>query len=241
MAIDYEWENDPEICQTDGQTPPPPMPSGGLSIKAAMMRLVGYVARCNNLVNTIQGLDVKDEPARLLATELGAGAAKLVKAVNAERDQIIGPANEFVKSVRNLAVSLTEPLGSAKEIAAQKINTFNQMLKVEQAKRDKEAREKTVADQAFMDAMADKAGVAPVILEPPKVQATKTKARTAAGTSYQHKEWKWAEIEGKFDEVPAEYKLTILDAKKIGEAVKAGVREIPGINIFELSDTRFRS
>jgi hypothetical protein len=83
--------------------------------------------------------------------------------------------------------------------------------------------------------------VAPVILEPPKVQATKTKARTAAGTSYQHKEWKWAEIEGKFDEVPAEYKLTILDAKKIGEAVKAGVREIPGINIFELSDTRFRS
>lgn len=240
MAIDYEWENealqaaDPEPRNLEAISR-----GSGLSIKAAMMRFDGFVHRCHVLVNTIQGLDVKDEPTRLLATELGAGASKLVKVVNAERDQIIGPANEFVKSVRGIAVSLTEPLGQAKEIAAQKINIFNQILQVEQAKRAKEAAEKAVADQAFMDAMAEKAGVAPVVLETPKVQVAKTKARTAAGTSYQHKEWKWYLDD--IAKVPDEYKKTILDETKIKEAVKAGVREIPGISIREESDTRFRT
>jgi cell division septum initiation protein DivIVA len=252
MGIDYEWEQEVDAAEKQVAEKQAADPhemlvlqnafQPGLSIKAAMMRFDGYVAKCQSLSNTIQGLDVKDDVSAKLASELGAGASKLVKAINLEKDQIIGPANEFVNSVRNLATSLTEPLQEAKRTSAQKLSQYNEILRIEKAKRDREEAAKAVADQAFLDAMASKAGVAPVVLEPPAPKAAKTKIRTASGTSYEHKEWKWAEVEGEFDKIPAEYKLTILDTKKLDEAVKAGKRnpQIPGINIFEKIDTRFR-
>ena len=66
----------------------------------------------------------------------------------------------------------------------------------------------------------------------------KPAARTESGTlAYQVKNWKFEIVDA--DIVPRQY-LTV-DEKKIREAVDMGLRDLPGVNIYEHTETRFRN
>jgi|GEM_PF-1764097 len=113
-------------------------------------------------------------------------------------------------------------------------------------------REEAIALQAKLDAEADAAGVERVEVEippelppiemtfvetPAEVVAEKTeKVAIDGGTSTMKGEWKCEIIDE--DLIPPQYRIP--SQKLLDEAVKAGVREIPGTKIFEHFEPRVR-
>ena len=72
----------------------------------------------------------------------------------------------------------------------------------------------------------------PEIVEPEE----STSVRTAEGTAYLQNRWTF-ELED-LAMVPADFLM--LDEKKVRAAIKAGVREIPGLKIFEQKSMAIR-
>lgn len=109
---------------------------------------------------------------------------------------------------------------------------------------EKEASEKGVP----VETIEVKVEPVPEIIIPdpilPQAQAT-VRAESGSGTAFQKTEWTYAlEEKGEdgidpFDRVPNEYKL--LNDAEIRRQIKLGVRDIPGLRIFEKSKSQFRS
>ena len=94
----------------------------------------------------------------------------------------------------------------------------------------------TMAREAAKEKAESVALEAPVILTP--VISQKQPIRTASGTtSYQVKTYKFEIVNANI--VPLDY--LIPDEKKIKDSIDAGIRYIPGINIYEHTETRFRN
>ena len=113
----------------------------------------------------------------------------------------------------------------ADEAAAKKAES-DAALEAEIAAAQKAAEEKVIAT----------AIEAPLVLTP--IIPMRPAARTESGTlAYQVKNWKFEIVDA--DVVPRQY-LTV-DEKKIREAVDMGLRDLPGVNIYEHTETRFRN
>ena len=113
------------------------------------------------------------------------------------------------------------------------------------------AAEKAIADEANATALeaeiaaackaaeetANAAALkAPIVLAP--VIAPAQPVRTASGiTSYQVKSWKFEIVNAAI--VPPDFQSP--DEKKIKDSIDTGVRDIPGVNIYEHTETRFRN
>jgi len=69
------------------------------------------------------------------------------------------------------------------------------------------------------------------------VPKQQTMVRTEAGSATQRKVWKH-EITDEA-QVPREYLM--IDEAKVRQAVKQGIREIPGVRIFEHTEIAFRA
>lgn len=125
---------------------------------------------------------------------------------------------------------------SEEELAAE-AKRLAEIAAANKAKADAEA-EATIneAREAARIKAESVALAAPVILTP--IISQKQPIRTESGTtSYQVKTYKFEIVNANI--VPLEY--LIPDEKKIKSAIDAGLRYIPGINIYEHMETRFRN
>lgn len=120
---------------------------------------------------------------------------------------------------------------------------------------DKEAADaKARADEAAKAGSADAASLAEIAkaeeakaqavasmptvqVEMPIIPYSSGPVRTAAGTASTKQVWKFDVADAQA--VPREYLM--VDEKKIREAVKAGVRSIPGVNVYETSEVAIRA
>lgn len=107
-----------------------------------------------------------------------------------------------------------------------------------QAKKDEQARKETErlrklaeAKQARQAAKAEAQGLEapPVVIPMPTVQAPPKTVKTASGSLTTRRIWKHQVVD--FAALPEEYKIA--DEVKLGKVVRAGVREIPGVRIYE--------
>lgn len=92
------------------------------------------------------------------------------------------------------------------------------------------ALERTIAEETEAAAAPIQVAVAPVIPEIPKA------VRTETGSAHQRMAWEFKVIDKSM--VPPEYLM--VDEKAIRQAVKAGIRQIRGVRIFEQASTTFR-
>lgn len=112
--------------------------------------------------------------------------------------------------------------------------------KIEEAKSkaDAEERERLEAEQRKLDEQKQAAKEAEAIsVQAPALPKKETVVRTAHGAAHTRKVWKF-EVEST-DEIPREYLMA--DEKKIRAAVKNGVRNIPGVKIFQNTEMTIRS
>lgn len=200
-------------------------------------KLEPYERQIDEMLKQAEAITVTDDKTARASTVLAGKFRKVQKGVESLRKEITGPAFDFKRSVDALANGFMEKCKAGADDLGRKISQHQAKVELERRKAEESARKVAAELQKKLDAEARAADVEPVKVEAPVIRKAPTKVRTEEATSYQHTEWTH-EIEDP-DKVPREYLM--VDEKEIRKAVKAGVREIPGVKIFEKTTTRFRT
>lgn len=221
----------PDVFET-----PPPATRDPYDMTPVKTALSPYMEQIQTMQTEAAAVTIASDADNARAIEMGLQSKKLKDAIEKARKQFVADPGEFVKSVNTLSKSFTERLLGIETGLKRKIGEYQQRKELERRKAEEEARKQAAELQAKLDAEAKAAHVEPVKIEAPAIPKAAGPVRTAEGSSYQVSVWQF-EIQAEAD-VPREYLL--VDQAKIRQAVKDGVRNIPGVRIFETSETRFR-
>lgn len=216
-------------------TPAPVDPFDMAPVKA---RFADVDRRIDEMVKVAEAHVVTDEATLKQAVSMAGQAKTLDKEIEVQRKAIVDAPNRYVRSVNGFCKDFQ---ARAKRIEAGlklKIGAFQHEQEMARREAERKAQEEAKKLQKKLDAQAAKKGIeaptvqAPVMPEPESVTRTETGA-----AAYTRKQWTF-DIEDP-DQVPHEY--CTVDERKIRDAVKAGVREIPGVKIYEDSKTILRT
>jgi len=174
------------------------------------------------------------------ASELAGRAKKLYDVIEKERKDIVESPNKWVSSINNFTKSFTTPLRSIFSTESdlnRKITQYNSHKELERRKQEEAARKETEALQKKLNEDAKKIGVEAPIVPEMVMPKAETVVRTDSGSSFQRKDWVF-EME---DENLLPRDCLMRNDQAIRAKIKAGIRTIPGVRIFEKSSTTFRT
>ena len=189
-----------------------------------------YKPQLAELEKQANELKVIDNETFQISVDGAATAKGLIKAIDGKKAEQTGPFREFINKVNNAAKFFTDPFKNIAETFSKKGGEYQYQLQLAERKRQKAIDEANKELQKKLDKQAEKDGVEKVTVVPVTAPKPKTVIHTAGGHS-QHLRTQWVgEIEDP-KKVPKEY--CVPDQKLINQAVKMGVREIPGVKIYE--------
>jgi len=141
------------------------------------------------------------------------------------RKVFVQPLNDHVSNINAFFKAITSPLATAERIMKDKVLQFRRIQ--EQARQKEQARldEITRKKQETENKKAEKKGVEASIIIAPIVEPV----QKSVGNSSFKKVWKFSITKQSL--VPREY--LIVDESYIRRAVSAGVRDIPGVEIYQ--------
>ena len=180
-----------------------------------------HVKDVNNLAKSF--IDPLDTGERDLKAKISTYQTKL----RLEQEKKAAEAREAARKVQEAYEAEQRAI---REEAARKAREAEAALKKEKDAAARAALERTIAEETEAANAPVQVAVAPVIPEIPKA------VRTESGSAHQRMTWEF-EIEDA-TKVPRAY--LAIDEKLIRQAVKAGIRQIPGVRIFEQASTTFR-
>jgi hypothetical protein len=215
----------------------PPALYQPLDLDQAKARFADYIEKIDSILQQGEMLFVDTESTNEEAVNIGTSAKHLYKKIEDQRKEIIEQPSEFVKSVNSFCKIFTERLLSIEAMMKGKISQYRAIE--EQRRREAELAAKKAAEelQKKLDFEAKQKGTEPVKVETPIIPKQETVTRSETGTAYGRKVWSFKITDTRA--VPREY-LVVSDSL-IRDAVKAGVRSIPGVEIFEEIRTSFRT
>ena len=203
-----------------------------------------YLEPANNMLSEAMEYRIKDQASMEHAVAMLGEAVKFGKDLEAQRKKVVKAPNEFVKFVNSLVKKFTDSnkktgiLNEVERVLKKKITEHT--VRQEMARREKEriAQEEAKALQAAIDKEAEAKGIEAVSLPPIAEAQVDTVTRSSSGASVSMaRVWK-AEI---VDMEGVERKFCSPDMKKINEAVKAGLREAPGLRIYQDTVAKLRT
>lgn len=230
VSEDPPWDGKPEGSQVPAQVDP-------FDLRPIRAKFMPYSVQVDEMVSVAKAHQVTDEASNKTAVEMAGSAKKLFNQIEAARKEIVQNPNDFIRSVNGLSKDFTDKLKGIEDGLKQKISTYQYNQELERRKQAEAARKAAEELQKKLDAEAKAANVEPVIVAPPIVPAAPKVTRTETGAAHMRMIWTF-EIEAS-DLVPREY-MTV-DEIAVRRAVMAGIREIPGIRIFEKPTTTIRS
>lgn len=191
----------------------------------------------SSLVVLATALVVESQPDMAEGTDLLAQIKKTLKRSEEARDVLVRPLNDHVKMINAQFKTVTAPLADAERTIRQKMLTYATALekeRQEEAERARRAEQERALEAAAALEAAGKIVEAEVTLsfaaeakaEVARVEPTTT---DAGNTTSIRKIWKHEVVD--FGAVPDAFKIA--DDAKIREAVRAGIREIPGVRIYQ--------
>lgn len=192
-------------------------------------RLGVYDRELELLVVRAREIEVRDDGSLRLAVETAAAAKKLDGAIEKLRKQWVEEPNRFVRTVNNLAKRYQDNLKQVEVTLKRKISDYQYQVELERRKAEARAREEARKLQERLQAEAEAAGVEAPEVATPVIPERATTVRTAKGSAIQRTQWTFEVVDPLL--VPREYLM--VDEKAIRAAVRAGVREIPGVRIYE--------
>lgn len=174
---------------------------------------------------------VIDSPAAL---GKGADLAKMIrvalKTADAERKSLVEPLNGVVKTINLRFKRYTGPLEEAQTLIDGKMVTYGK--KVADAQRIEDEKRRKEEDAVRAEEFPDEMPFTPPTAAPKPVTVYGNTGSAASFTNT----WDFEIVNPLM--VPRDYLMP--DEKKIRQAVKDGVREIPGVKIFEKTGLRVR-
>jgi len=180
---------------------------------------------------------ITDDEAYRNASALAGEAKELAKKLDKARKEVIAEPDGFVRQVNKFTKTFRDRLDSIESGLKRKVEAHAREIEQERREQERKAKEEAERVQADLNKKAEETGTDPVEVAPPVVEQQKTTRADTGAAVHLRKEWTW-EIQD-ISQIPADY----LEVKTtaVNKAVKAGIREIPGINIYETEKAVLRS
>lgn len=216
-----------------------PVPMATLDLEAARRQIAAYKEEIARIQTLADELVVDDEITAKKAVEIGSHAKKFVKELEATRKAIINEPYTFVQKVNASTKPFKEAGEAIERTCKTKHGAYLYKKDLERREQEKKAQDEAKKLQEKLDKEAADKGLEPVTIPTLVVnQEGPVMTRTEDGASGSiRKVWKLKEV-ADFSQVPDQYKE--INEKAVNAAIKAGVREIPGLVIEEVPVSVFR-
>lgn len=183
----------------------------------------------NSLVETAESFNVTSVESRETAIEMATQAKQIYNTIEKKRTEFKKPALEFGQKLDALCKPLKTSLDSIQNVLKKKIKIHIDA----ENKRKAEAERKRLEIEAALNPEAPPAPEAPVGLSKDVIEK---KLSTSAGSASVKKVWKFKITTKNILDIPERYLM--VNESAIKTAIEMGIREIPGISIYEDSDIR---
>lgn len=147
------------------------------------------------------------------------------KEVDSRRRFFVDPLNQQRKNISDLFRGYSDPLGEADRIVRNKVLVYQ----TEEARRVAEEQQKALEEAKAQADQHPTEEFVPIPIS--MVEEPEKMVRAGAGSATTRQVWTFKIVDPSL--VPDEYK--VVDEKKIAAVVKAGVRHIPGVEIYSTS------
>jgi hypothetical protein len=214
----------------------PPAPRNPFDIAPVRAALKVYEDEVGRMKATAENHQVIDEESNKTAIEMAAQAKRIVKTIEELRKEKVRPYQEYTKGIGNLAKVYTDQLEATERLLKQKINAYLTRQKLERLEAERRAQEEARKLQERLDAESAEKGLPQVEVPMPVLPQKQEPVRTEEGSASQTKEWKWRLVSK--ENVPWDYLM--IDTIAVNKAVRAGIRLIPGIEIYQEENVRIR-
>ena len=175
-------------------------------------------AEVNDLITAVTDLEVCDASTNEYAISLLAGIAGVRKKAETQRKAFTEPLNRSLKEINSFFKNFLAPAEKADGTLRVKVLLFRR-------EEEERTRKQAAELQKKLESEAGEGTTpAPVVAQTPP-----TTVQARGGSATVKKTWDFALYD--FDLIPKEY--LAVDTKAISQAIKAGIREIPGVNIFQ--------
>ena len=178
-----------------------------------------------------QDLAVTDEQSLAVAGDMLGYVAGVRKRIEALRTSLVKPLNDHVRRINDLFKGYSAPLDRADAALRAKITAYHaeqERLRREEAERLRKLAEK---EQARLERAAAKKGIpAPPPIPVPTPAAVPKTMTGEYGSMTTRKEWRFDITDEA--QVPRQY--LVVDEARIRAAIRAGIREIPGVRIYQV-------
>jgi hypothetical protein len=206
-------------------------------LDAARNQLMRFRSGVSAMQREASEIVVADAATEARCSEMTAQAKTLAKQIIAQQDEIIGDAQRFVKSVQGFTLPFRKDLEAIEGQLKRKLGDYAYRKEMDRRKAEVAAQKATAEAQRKIDREAKKAGIEPVQLPAPVLPQETAPTRTESGTTSYVPVWDF-EVED-VSMVPAKY--IVVDRASVLAAIKAGVRDIPGLKIVEKLNVRTRT
>lgn len=229
----FEWATEPL------QSPAVALPQvvNKFDLLPVKERLASFQEVIGAMLHEAQSLDVVDDESNRQAVARAAAAKKKWKELEQARKDILAPHADFTATVNRLAKDCQGPLTEIERVLKVKISSYQAKIELERRKKEESARLAALELQKKIDAEAAANNIPAPQVVAPVMPAVSKVTRTEEGSASQVKTWSFDVVDP--HAVPREY--LVVDDKAIRQAVKNGVRTIPGVNIYEKTETRIRT
>lgn len=241
--------------------------STGFDLKPVKKELASQEKLIAKMEKEAGTLMVTSRDTQARAIEVAGGAKTLNKSLKKALDTLTAPANDFVKTARNLFRAYLDRLDTIEKSLKDKAGAYEVHERLAQQQREAQAREdarklqekidfeardqreaalrkardaaeklqsekdaaaRAILEQTVKDETAAAAMEVPQVVIP-VVTPQQTVTRTETGSGHLRMDW----VHEVVDPMLVPRKYLIVDDKAIRADVKAGIREIPGVKIFE--------
>jgi len=205
-------------------------------IDKAKAKFAGYTRELEGVKKLAKDLVVSDDKSAKQSIEMVAQADKLFKTLDKKRKEIIDKPDTFVRSFNSFVKVFKDSLASIMADGKKKFADYGYSLELQRRIDEKKAQDEVKKKQDELDKKAEKAGVQPV--EMPKMVAPvkREPVRSSSGSASIKTEWDYEVLD--LSKVPRNW--LCVDQSKVKITIKAGIRKIEGIRIFEKPVTRYR-
>lgn len=196
-----------------------------------------FLPSIDEMADQATALQITDEGSYKLAIDMAAQARRLNKKLEEARKEKIKEQDAFVRSVNKFVKPFKDRLASIDTDLKQKISVHARKLEQERREAERKAKAEAEQIQKELNKRASESGTEAVEVAAPVVPQQRVTRSDSGAAVHTRKKWTW-ELED-IKQVPAEY--LEVKATAVNQAVKAGIRQIPGIRVFETEEAVLRS
>jgi hypothetical protein len=200
-----------------------------LDLEVAKAKFADAMEKVRGMKSEVEALEVVDEKTAAEMTAKLGQAKTLRDSLETKRKEVIKDTDGFTRAVNSFVKGPRDIIDAMLNVGKRRLGNHAHLMELKRREEQRKIEEAQRKEQERLDKIAKEKKVAPVVIETPVIQPKTGPIRTETGKSSTRYVWV-GELED-ITKVPAEHLL--LNMKTINAAIGAGIRNIPGVKIYE--------